>query len=140
MNGEKVALATMDSQKINESEDERIRKAIIDYLTMMWGNCQDDVCGVHVEDAIQWLEKQGGQKPTLRERYENIAQSEWFKKTHNGMSVSDEEQKWTEEDKSKVEEIVYFLDTAKTHYASTKALDDCIDWLKSLQQRTEGQQ
>lgn len=24
----------------------------------MWGNSQDDVCGVHVEDAIAWLEKQ----------------------------------------------------------------------------------
>ena len=25
----------------------------------MWGNCQDDICGVHVEDAIAWLERQG---------------------------------------------------------------------------------
>jgi len=36
-------------------------------------------------------EKQGEQKPTLRERYKNIAESEWFKKTHEGMSVSDDE-------------------------------------------------
>lgn len=63
------------------------------------------------EDAkkyIAWLEKQGEQKSM-----------------------------WTEEDESKVEDIIYFLNTAKTHYASTKALDDCIDWLKSLKQRME---
>ena len=43
--------------------------------------------------------------------------------------------KWSEEDESKVKDVIYFLDTAKVHYASTKALDDCIDWLKSLKQR-----
>ena len=47
---------------------------------------------------------------------------------------------WTKEDKSKVEDIVYFLDTAKVHYASAKALDDCITWLKSIKQRMEEQQ
>lgn len=36
-------------------------------------------------------EKQGEQKPTLRERYKNIAKSDWFKKNHDGMSVSDDE-------------------------------------------------
>ena len=41
--------------------------------------------------AKKELEKQGEQKPTLRERYKNIAKSEWFKKTHEGMSVSDDE-------------------------------------------------
>ena len=45
--------------ELKESEDEKVRKAILDYLTIMWGNSQDDVCGVHVEDAIAWLEKQG---------------------------------------------------------------------------------
>ena len=45
--------------------------------------------------------------------------------------------KWTEEDEIKVDDVIYFLDTAKIHYASTKALDDCIDWLKSLKQRME---
>ena len=39
-----------------ESEDEKIKNAILNQLKKMWGNCQDDVCGVHVEDAIDWLE------------------------------------------------------------------------------------
>ena len=44
--------------ELAESEDERIRKAILNYMKKVWGNSQDDVCGVHVEDAIAWLEKQ----------------------------------------------------------------------------------
>lgn len=49
----------------------------------------------------------------------------------------EQKSKWSEEDESKVKDVIYFLDTAKVHYASTKALDDCIDWLKSLKQRME---
>ena len=45
--------------ELKESEDERIRTAILNHLKKMWGNCKDDICGVHVEDAIAWLEKQG---------------------------------------------------------------------------------
>ena len=44
--------------ELKESEDERIRTAILNHLKKMWGNCKDDICGVHVEDAIAWLEKQ----------------------------------------------------------------------------------
>ena len=35
---------------------------------------------------LRKLEKQSVQKPTLRERYKNIAKSGWFKKNHEGMS------------------------------------------------------
>ena len=46
----------------SEDEDEKIRIAILNYLRKMWANCKDNVCGVHIEDAIAWLEKQGEQK------------------------------------------------------------------------------
>jgi hypothetical protein len=39
---------------------------------------------------------------------------------------------WSEEDEHKLKDIIYFLDTAKKHYASTVELDACIDWLKSI--------
>lgn len=39
---------------------------------------------------------------------------------------------WSEEDEHRLKDIIYFLDTAKKHYASTVELDACIDWLKSL--------
>lgn len=48
--------------KESEDEDEKIRIAILNYLRKMWANCKDNVCGVHIEDAIAWLEKQGEQK------------------------------------------------------------------------------
>lgn len=48
--------------ELKESEDESIRTAILNHLKKMCGNSQDNVCGVHVEDAIAWLEKQSEQK------------------------------------------------------------------------------
>lgn len=45
---------------------------------------------------------------------------------------------WSEDDERKIKNIVYFLETAKKHYASTVELDACIDWLKTLKQRIGG--
>lgn len=56
--------------ELEESEDEKIRTAIFNHLKKMWYDCEDDICGVHVEDAIAWLEKQDKQKPF---DYENAA-------------------------------------------------------------------
>ena len=42
---------------------------------------------------------------------------------------------WSEEDEHRVKDTIYFLDTAKKHYASTVELDACIDWLESLKKR-----
>ena len=39
--------------ELKESEDEKIKNAILNHLKKMLGNSQDDVCGVHVEDAIK---------------------------------------------------------------------------------------
>lgn len=49
--------------ELKESKDERIRKSILNYLTKMWGNSQDDVYGVNVEDVIAWLERQAKRNP-----------------------------------------------------------------------------
>ncbi len=43
--------------------------------------------------------------------------------------------KWSKEDEHRLEDTIYFLDTAKKHYASIVELDACIDWLKSIKQR-----
>ena len=51
--------------ELKESDDVKIKTAILNQFKKMWGNCQDDVCGVHVEDAIDWIEKQGEQTSTL---------------------------------------------------------------------------
>lgn len=92
---------------LQESEDEKIRKALICGMNALKANRKKETfAAIPIDDCIAWLEKQS--KP-----------------------------KWNEEDKSKVKDIIYFLDTAKIHYASTTALDDCIDWLKLLKKRTE---
>lgn len=55
--------------ELNENKDEMVKTAIINHLKKMWGNCQDNICGVHVEDAIDWIEKQGKQtSPQTNER------------------------------------------------------------------------
>lgn len=43
----------------------------------------------------------------------------------------------SEENEKRVEDIIYFLDTAKKHYASTVELDACINWLKSLRPQSQ---
>ena len=66
----KGILKILDTIEIKESEDENIKTAILNHLKKMWGNSQDDVCGIHVEDAIAWLEKQGKEtswKPSKKE-------------------------------------------------------------------------
>ena len=44
--------------ELNEDNDKKIKNAILDLLKI-WRNYKDYVCGVYVEDAIAWLEKQG---------------------------------------------------------------------------------
>lgn len=41
-------------------------------------------------------------------------------------------QEWSEKDEHRIKDTIYFLETAKKHYASTEELDACIAWLKSL--------
>lgn len=44
--------------ELKENDDKKIKNAILNHFKKMCGNCQDDVCGVHIEDAITWVEKQ----------------------------------------------------------------------------------
>ena len=61
--------------ELKESDDEKIKNAILNYLKKIQENCQDDICGVHVEDAISWFEKQGEQTSSqTNERKDEIGQ------------------------------------------------------------------
>lgn len=42
---------------------------------------------------------------------------------------------WSEEDEHRCEDTIYFLDTAKKHYADTSEIEKAIDWLKSIKNR-----
>ena len=93
--------------EFEESKDERIRKALIEYFNEQCD--MSDWNGVYGYQVVSWLEKQG----------QKLA--------------------WSEEDEHRVKDTIYFLDTAKKHYASTVELDACINWLKSLKERIGGE-
>lgn len=52
--------------ELNKNKDEMIKTAILNHLKKMWGNFQDDICGVHVEDTIDWIERQGKEEHALK--------------------------------------------------------------------------
>ena len=95
--------------ELKESEDERIRKELHIYLDWLDGRKDYAPRGKYtIREMIAWLEKQA-------------LKSECGK-----------------EDEHRVEDIIYFLDTAKKHYASIVELDACINWLKSIKERLGG--
>lgn len=98
--------------ELKESEDEKIRKDLITFLDEIWHlgkNANFDKWDKSdCSNWIAWLKKQGEQKPV----------------------------EWSEYDEHKVKDIIYFLNSAKKHYASTVELDACVRWLWSLLQRT----
>ena len=77
------------------------------YLSMDIRDCEDRLKLQKLQKSLAWLEKQGEQKPV----------------------------EWSEYDEHKVKDIIYFLNSAKKHYASTVELDACVRWLWSLLQR-----
>ena len=110
--------------ELRESEDERIRKEIISLVdeSTALRNVYD------LRKMIEWLEKQKEQKPI-----NNIMPSEgmnWLKSLR-----PQPKNEWSEEDEHRRNDAIYFLETAKTHYADTSELDATISWLKSLQNR-----
>ena len=88
--------------ELRESEDERIRKAVIDFFSLQDDNTTYSL--IPKKDILAWLEKQKEQKPS----------------------------EWSEEDEHRKSDAIYFLETAKKHYASTLEIEATISWLKSL--------
>lgn len=98
--------------ELKEEEDELIwlKNYISEeayYLSMDIRDNEDRLKLQKLQKSLAWLEKQGEQKPV----------------------------EWSEYDEHKVKDIIYFLNSAKKHYASTVELDACVRWLWSLLQR-----
>ena len=103
-------------------------------------------------------EKQGGQKPTWSK--ENGVKDNWeyiqdfigklghFPKDSDELDVLinyvlNEKQrsaKWSEKDRSKVQRICKYLNEAKKYYADITEVRECMDWLKSLQNKVQPKQ
>ena len=92
--------------ELRESEDERIRKAILQKVR----EASEDGCetfgGVEIKSVRAWLEKQKEQKPA----------------------------EWSEEDELKMNALLNYLDPDKggTKYSSYAQLTEWYNWLKSL--------
>ena len=93
--------------ELKEDEDDRIGKVIIEHFVDSH-SCIFPYKGFTKEQIIDWLEKQ---------------------------CEKECEKEWDEEDERKVKDIIYFLNSAKVHYASDVELNGCIKWLWSLIQR-----
>lgn len=131
--------------ELKESRDEEIRKLLI---KLFKSNTNEKFYDVSTQEIVAWLEKQ---EMSYTKRDVEDAYIEGVVSTKNELEKQGEpslkaEQSdmqilnmWREEDEHRAKDTIYFLDTAKKHYASTVELDACIDWLKSLKDKVQSQ-
>jgi len=160
MSGCNVIIETIFPE-LKESEDERVRKAIIN----VFGSHKDYEVffGVSVTDILAWLEKQGEQKPVELPKGEDYgidglyAAIDILKKTLgkvDGYQTDDGilehkcaitavkklyNQKpawWSEEDETMLERVIKFIPQCMTAHG----YNEYINWLKSLKERVQPEQ
>ena len=120
--------------ELKESEDEKIRKALIRYFTLSDEHAYNEACGVSYRDIVAWLEKQG-------EKIENANKEYWRgyregkqevldKYTELKKQGEDNPAEWSEEDESNFQNIDSVL-----FYDKNLPEDTCMrlrNWLQSL--------
>ena len=114
--------------ELKESEDERIRKALIEMVHDTTGDELWVDYNVHKEDALAWLEKQEGCEYIKKDWLEHIKQS-WYKEGFiDGKYSGGTSKEWTINDAAIFKEIIDFLEngTAKLQHDLTKY----ANWLK----------
>ena len=138
--------------ELEEGEDERIRKAIINVFASHKN--YEVFFGVSVEDILAWLEKQGKQKPAWSEEDEKILKDIKFNFEYNKEKMSDAlitqydwffdkvkslkpqlKQEWSEEDEHNLNSVINLV-----HNTRDGAWGSCVgerieSWLKSLRER-----
>ena len=95
--------------ELKESEDEKIRKAVIEMIHDTPSiECEENY-NVCKNDILAWLEKQGEKKPT----------------------------EWSEDDEKMLHTIIADFKGLKHDNTSTleSHFNECMDWLKSLKER-----
>ena len=130
-------------------EDTEVKMSLMQYISEL----NQDVVHLHpgietCNEWIAWLEKAKEalyDKPTNEEDETSISinNPEAYRigfadgEAHAKEEIS---AAWGEEDEHRIKDTIYFLETAKKHYASTVELDACIDWLKSIKDRIQPKQ
>ena len=95
---------------LKESEDERIRKELIDFFLKHLDYASEEGTKEQLKSWIAWLEKQGEQKPV----------------------------EWSEEDERWLKSIINDIETERNSIIGKERIDVCnkkIAWLKSLRHR-----
>ena len=126
--------------ELAESEDEKIRKSLIDFVGDTSVRFFLQVYNISKEDVLAWLEKQKEPRD-YRKLYKNITESKWFKKVYENKSLGiDEERKpeWNVEDKNWIDDLITaFNDEYLAGFEQMKSYG-VVDWLKSLKERMGG--
>lgn len=105
---------------------------------------EDGEFGISEDDMPDWWKGKGFLPATKEQRellYSKMKDAgyEWDEEK-KGLRKIEQVFAWSGEDEHRLKDTIYFLDTAKKHYASTVELDACIDWINSVKQRMEEQQ
>ena len=110
--------------ELKESKDKKIREAILNGLI----DCRDapdlgwsNFGGIHIDDCIAWLEKQGDKDKLIQElgEYKVKYTQEVLEKYINN-----------KDDERLRKNCIHFLELQKQHHAATFEIEECIDWLK----------
>lgn len=125
----------------SESEDERIRKALIDLVCTVGEYYLPKLEARN--KMLDYLEKQKEQKPaewsedTIRKAVKEVGltqhQIDWFKN-----NVFPPKPEWSEEDEHRRTDAIYFLESAKSHYVDTSEIEKTIAWLEFLRPQYHG--
>lgn len=154
VDGDRTYDVDVDSIRHYESEDERIRMALIELLKEV---AEDETYTgrQHIPDMLSYLEKQKEQTElSLMDGNADLYFDEWNKQKQyptkrqcfeEGMRYAQRLQKeqkpaeWNEEDEENIKKLIGFVELCWGDYFLLHQRDEMIDWLKSLrpQQKQE---
>ena len=120
--------------ELMESEDERIKKALIRFH-----KSTIDIDGIKGNEIVDWIEKQGEQKPTveMKSAEESLGiDSETYNKIMDECIYGDDKQKpaWSEEE-SIISDLLDYFDEDK---CLKHEVNDIIKWLKTIKPQQKG--
>ena len=119
--------------ELRESEDEKIRKALLEMVHDTTGDSLWVDYNVHKEDAIAWLEKQKDTNVLIQEASETAYTEGMRVERKHWLEKQGEQPSWSEEDDIRLNHLIDFIQKyGLEYYASIDKVIDFIHWLKSL--------
>ena len=120
--------------ELKESEDERIRKALIQYIKYN----VSVISGWRKEELIAWLEKQKDHEDELEKAYKTADEVQYRKGFEDGVA-SVKPAEWSEEDEKLLTDAIKYLEIFDAQGIHGNRAVQAINWLKSLKERMKGE-